>query len=141
MKTCTKCGDEKPVAEFYRHIQRRDGRCNQCMVCMKEQRRRHYAEHAQRLSVKNRRWRRTTQYGMGPGRFEQMIEEQESRCAICAEEFTATPHIDHDHACCPGKGSCGSCVRGLLCGPCNRRLAWIEDIAWKHRAERYLGWR
>lgn len=27
--------------------------------------------------------------------------------------------VDHDHACCPTQRSCGRCIRGYLCHPCN----------------------
>jgi hypothetical protein len=36
-------------------------------------------------------------------------------------------HVDHDHSCCPGKVSCGKCVRGLLCGDCNSLLHYAHD--------------
>lgn len=43
-------------------------------------------------------------------------------CEICQRPFTAErkAEVDHDRACCPGKVSCRRCVRGLVCGPCNR---------------------
>ena len=37
--------------------------------------------------------------------------------------------MDHYHKCCPGKTSCGKCVRGLLCGNCNTILGRQRDDA------------
>jgi hypothetical protein len=36
-------------------------------------------------------------------------------------------HIDHDHFCCPGKKSCGKCVRGALCSRHNIFLGYLEE--------------
>ena len=33
MKTCTKCGEEKPLDQFYRHKRRPDGRDSKCATC------------------------------------------------------------------------------------------------------------
>ena len=51
------------------------------------------------------------------------------RCAICGttEPGTKGWQVDHDHACCPGVGSCGNCVRGVLCVECNMGIGRFHD--------------
>lgn len=48
--------------------------------------------------------------------------------------------VDHDHKCCPGPISCGQCVRGLLCSPCNKSvLGHLRDeVEAFHRFAAYL---
>lgn len=80
--------------------------------------------------VRARRWNYfgaiARKYRISRAAFDEMMLAQAGRCAICSEPL-ADPRVDHDHACCPGGRSCGSCVRGLLCDPCNRGLADFKD--------------
>lgn len=48
-----------------------------------------------------------------------------TNCEICGAGGKI--HVDHDHACCPGKISCGKCVRGYLCLSCNTLLGKAKD--------------
>ena len=58
------------------------------------------------------------QYGLTPEQYTALWEAQEGKCYICKRNRASC--VDHDHKCCPGKTSCGKCVRGLLCNPCNK---------------------
>lgn len=70
-------------------------------------------------------------YNITQSDWDAMVERQGNRCAICPTDRPGgrgeSWHIDHDHACCPGKGSCGRCVRGLLCGDCNVAIGRMRD--------------
>jgi hypothetical protein len=60
---------------------------------------------------------------------ESKLKEQDNRCAICKKIFEKTPHIDHDHNCCPSnkRFTCGNCNRDLLCDDCNLGLGRFKD--------------
>lgn len=59
-------------------------------------------------------------YGITVEQYERMLTDQGGVCAICTRKpGRVRLSVDHDHTCCPGRGSCGKCVRGLLCKSCN----------------------
>lgn len=62
---------------------------------------------------------RDNRYLLQRGQFEAMLVAQDSRCLGCCEPFNETPNVDHCHL--SGR------VRGLLCGHCNRSLAFAKD--------------
>lgn len=71
-------------------------------------------------------------YKMTTEEYENLLEVQEHRCAICGRhesEFEKKFAVDHDHACCTGRTSCGKCTRGLLCVNCNNGLGRFMDQA------------
>lgn len=63
-------------------------------------------------------------YGITPERYSAALEQG---CEICGSVVDKL-HVDHDHNCCgPRSRTCGECVRGLICGPCNRALGMFKD--------------
>lgn len=58
---------------------------------------------------------------------EDYIELYAKGCANPACDAKTKLQVDHDHSCCPGQDSCGKCIRGMLCGRCNR-LAISADL-------------
>lgn len=49
-------------------------------------------------------------------------------CDLC-QSASSELQIDHDHSCCPDVRSCGNCIRGVLCPPCNLGLGAFRDDA------------
>lgn len=70
------------------------------------------------------------------GEYEQMIDDQDGRCAICSSppkdaRGLRTPSVDHDHN--------TMAVRGLLCRNCNVGLGLLgDDLDSLLRAVEYL---
>lgn len=70
--------------------------------------------------------------GMTKQYFEDTLEMQGRKCAICLEDLE-TPHADHNHE----DGS----PRGILCGSCNRGIGLFKDnVGNLQRAIDYLDW-
>jgi hypothetical protein len=84
------------------------------------------------------RWNKAHRFvrlGITEDQFNEMLEAQGYACAVCRERFGEGQRIcaDHDHRCCPKEDdrtakTCGQCIRGLLCVPCNTNLGWYEHL-------------
>jgi hypothetical protein len=107
MKTCTDCGVVKDEKEF---------RANHsfCKKCYQARYNTSERQRATRLKAK---------YSMTIDEYDQMLESQNGRCAICR---TTEPGgsgsrfaVDHNHQ--------TGYVRGLLCSNCNRGIGFLKD--------------
>jgi hypothetical protein len=51
MKACFKCGEEKPLADYYRHPETADGHLNKCKACTKADAKAHRQDPRYRAKV------------------------------------------------------------------------------------------
>ena len=67
-------------------------------------------------------------YGLTRAEWEWLHDAQSGVCALCGEPEVIKQRlsVDHDHACCGKAKACKRCIRGLLCGICNRVLGHAE---------------
>ena len=146
-----KSGKSKPLEEF-RLVKRNYGKVphSWCKQCEREYQKIHKKPGAwnswyKGLSEERKNAYRQQQtdkdkqrkYGLTSAQIKNILDAQYGSCAACMSEITLdvtanVPHsrrasVDHDHACCPGETSCGKCIRGLLCGHCNRILGLVGD--------------
>jgi hypothetical protein len=84
-------------------------------------------ENRDTLRARNRR-HTVGKYGLSLADYDALLAVQGGACALCGTASTRSLHVDHDHACCPGRTACGRCVRGLLCQRCNTHLGIGERI-------------
>lgn len=103
-KRCVRCAQWLPEGEFYAHAGASDGLRTECRVCQIAR-----------------------GYSLSRNDVDRMREEQGNVCPVCLGELGGRYAIDHDHACCTARPSCGKCVRRLLCIPCNRGIGMLRD--------------
>lgn len=124
-KQCSRCKLYYPITNFRLKGTLKSGiirRHSHCRICAR-------VDHPIRTPEEDR-IRTVGKYGLTVLQWNEMFAAQGGACALCrsttANNKSGTFETDHDHSCCPGPRSCGKCVRGLLCHPCNIRLGWID---------------
>lgn len=138
MKTCSRCSESKPLAEFHNHKGRSDGRASHCKDCHKVSMRaaqaKWRAKNTTDYKASQVRHKLKRAYGITPCDFTRQLIAQQGCCAVCGRDEPGgkgTWHVDHDHA--------TGLLRGLLCHNCNLALGHAKDsIETLQRAATYL---
>lgn len=141
-KVCIECGEWKPqtLDNFYYRLKlgkydEWNARCRPCLSTHGK------AKREERGWFADRRTRLKRQYNLELSQYLNILILQNGVCKICkrTDPSDKALAVDHDHDCCPGRTSCGKCVRGLLCGPCNKMLGYLnDDVQRLNDAKRYL---
>jgi hypothetical protein len=135
-KNCYKCKLNKPIFEFNNKKSRKDGLDSWCKKCRNEHKRQNYKPTKKPSSTNKKQqmkeWVRNNKekvyvnqlkhnYGISAEEYYKLKEKQNNKCKICNKEPQDGKRLCVDH--CHNTG----CVRGLLCGNCNRGLRNFLD--------------
>lgn len=114
-KICRKCGENKPLDDFYRNKMGADGRQSWCKSCHRTR----WGDYGSDDAVKERRYEAQAQrkFDVRLGELKSIRDAQHGKCLGCFADGKL--QVDHDHA--SGR------VRGLLCGNCNKILGLAHD--------------
>ncbi len=130
MKHCPICDTDKEDSEFNKSSKSKDGLQHYCRGCSNAKRKQWDLEDPERTRGKYLR----ESYGLKLSEYNDMLEAQNHKCAICGQDETRFQKklvIDHCHD--TGK------VRQLLCNTCNHGLGnFKDDISLLASAIQYL---
>lgn len=143
-KNCRKCGESKPVSDYYSQPSNLDGLNGQCKSCVKSRIHNWQKKNRSKKNEYNRRWKEKypehaklvqfrsslkCNYKLSTDEYLSMVTSQHELCALCNKKRKLL--IDHCHK--TGK------VRGLLCYACNTALGMFkDDVGLLFKAVEYL---
>lgn len=143
LKTCITCGKEKEKTDFYPNgYTRKDGSKkirNDCKDCCRSRRKQYFQNPDKRKKINQRRrkdyisdngkrrglnkiYALKNLYGLTFEQFEQMLKDQNNKCAICGKhenEIRRGLFVDHNRE--------TKEVRGLLCQNCNAGIGHFKE--------------
>jgi hypothetical protein len=122
-KTCSTCKEEKLLSSFYKRSEY-NGYRSDCKDCIRIKAAERWASNPgfkKRGIARQRRWQRQKFYNLSLEQELNLLNLQNSSCAICNKHFEtdADYHVDHCHV--------TNKVRGLLCPGCNKGLGLFKD--------------
>jgi hypothetical protein len=131
-KRCSRCNVIQTAENS--HFRKSGHFQSYCRPCRNEVTKKYASANKEQMSVIQRRAHFKHRYGLNETKYLELIA---NGCAICGSHDNLC--VDHDHACCPGKNSCGSCVRGVLCQRHNKALGFVSDSTDElHKMIQYL---
>lgn len=122
-KVCSKCG-KSPATKTR----------SWCKDCIKQYDKSRYNENPEQVmqrtkeyyhdnidkSLKDAMWRKMRlRYGLTKEGFDELLNDQSGRCAVCNKPLDEHLHVDHCHK--------TNKVRGLVCGKCNNSISVVEQ--------------
>lgn len=133
LKQCTKCGELKPLSEFYKNKTCKGGYDHRCKSCIKNAITKHREQEPAEVKAIQRQYyidnkdriaelRRAVAYGITADEYNNLFIAQNGCCAICGrhqQEFKKKLAVDHDHI--------TGHIRALLCLNCNRGMGLLQD--------------
>ena len=118
-KVCAKCGEKKERSEYHKDSARADGITSYCKKCKLNTNKAWRKNNPEEMKQSQRRTRRKREYGVSGEDYDNMLLEQNNKCAICKDAIGYEASVDHDHK--------TKKVRGLLCGKCNSGIGLLKD--------------
>ena len=118
-KVCTKCGVRKERSEYHKDSSRNDGITAYCKECKLQINNNWRKNNPEEMKQSQRRTKRKLAYGILPHEYDQLLIDQDNKCAICKNNIGYEAAVDHDH-------NTGE-IRGLLCSSCNKGLGFFKD--------------
>jgi hypothetical protein len=146
MKRCKKCGEIKPIDDFYRATGMVDGHRSECKSCHRVKQRLWYQANREHAIAEVKRWQQENKehlnqyrreyrkgreaeareghlrrkFGLTQADYDELFAKQGGGCRICRRPpGKISLHVDHDHE--TGE------IRGLLCVGCNNALGQFHD--------------
>jgi len=88
---------------------------------IKRQRRKYIDRNKERIALRHKEYILTKNYGITLEERNEIINEQDGKCAICRKEldYDKNTHVDHDHE--------TGMARGILCYHCNMAIGLLMD--------------
>ena len=134
-KVCMKCGEPKPLDDYWNHPNGKFGKRPRCKSCVRNEN----TEHDRRREIRqpgynrdrvrawsaigdNKRNRNLIgRYGITVKEYDRLLEEQDHKCAICDGEMDEGKRfaVDHDHK--------TGAIRGIVHVRCNTAIALFKD--------------
>lgn len=130
MKTCTRCKEEKPLADFHNKAKAKDGKQSHCKECGIKAAQAWNKANPEVYKSRSQRGHHLSKHGLKEAEWDEHLAAIKMTCQCCGHVFEKLV-VDHDHE--------TGLVRGAICQHCNRGLgSFYDDPARLRAAIKYL---